>query len=315
LPTSKDTLTKAYMGNPVIFADAFNFFLYDGRQVIQPENLREMDTASMALPYGEDGIEVPVQRFRDLLKSCTIMEDGRAAYLLLGIENQSDIHYAMPVRNMLYDSLQYAAQVQRIARHHRKERDGDAVNSGEFLSGFYRKDRLRPVVTLVICFSADSWDAPMSLHEMLSEDASELLRYIPDYRINLIAPARLEGKEHDKFHSELREVLLYLKHSNDKKELQALLYTEARFKKMSRDGANLLNVLAGMHLAYPQGEEEIDMCKAIDEMISDAVSDTKDRILSESIRNLMHSMGWTAQQAMDALKIPASEQKIYLSQI
>ena len=30
-----------------------------------------------------------------------------------------------------------------------------------------------------------------------------------------------------------------------------------------------------------------------------------------SIRNLMETVGWTAQQAMDALKIPASEQEKY----
>ena len=31
----------------------------------------------------------------------------------------------------------------------------------------------------------------------------------------------------------------------------------------------------------------------------------------KSIQNLMDTVGWTAQQAMDALKIPASEQKRY----
>ena len=34
-----------------------------------------------------------------------------------------------------------------------------------------------------------------------------------------------------------------------------------------------------------------------------------------SIRNLMDSLHWTAQQAMDALKIPASEQERYLPQL
>ena len=36
----KDTVTKDYMNDPRIFADAFNFFLYNGRQVILPERIR-----------------------------------------------------------------------------------------------------------------------------------------------------------------------------------------------------------------------------------------------------------------------------------
>ena len=50
-------------------------------------------------------------------------------YLLLGIESQSEVHYAMPVRNMVYDALQYAAQVEEAARSHREARK--AGDSGE----------------------------------------------------------------------------------------------------------------------------------------------------------------------------------------
>ena len=51
----KDTLTKKYMERPDVFADAFNFLIYDGRQVIRPEELRDMDTTAIALPFGLDG--------------------------------------------------------------------------------------------------------------------------------------------------------------------------------------------------------------------------------------------------------------------
>lgn len=52
------------------------------------------------------------------------MQNKEATYLLLGIENQTDIHYAMPVRNMIYDSLQYGKQVMEIAAEHRKRKTG-----------------------------------------------------------------------------------------------------------------------------------------------------------------------------------------------
>lgn len=70
---------------------------------------------------GEDA----VQKYRDILKSAVIKQDDVAAYILLGLENQSDIHYAMPVRNNIYDALQYGKQVPDISARHRK-RDGSS---------------------------------------------------------------------------------------------------------------------------------------------------------------------------------------------
>ena len=40
-----DIVTKEYMREPHVFADAFNFLLYDGRHVIKPSELKELDTA------------------------------------------------------------------------------------------------------------------------------------------------------------------------------------------------------------------------------------------------------------------------------
>lgn len=39
-----DTVTKAYMRKNNIFADAFNYLIYDGKPVVNPEQLRELDT-------------------------------------------------------------------------------------------------------------------------------------------------------------------------------------------------------------------------------------------------------------------------------
>ncbi len=105
---AKDAVTKEYMRDAKVFADAFNFLLYKGRPVIDPDRLHAMDPVEIVLPYGEDGAVVPVQRYRDNLKYLTAMEDGKAAYLVLGMEAQSDVSYAMPVRDMLYDAMQYA---------------------------------------------------------------------------------------------------------------------------------------------------------------------------------------------------------------
>ena len=94
-----DIITKEYMENPVVFADAFNQFLYHGEQKIDPALLTELDTTGIVVPYGASGASVPEQKYRDVLKLLYAMTDGRTAYCVMGIENQAEIHYALPVRN------------------------------------------------------------------------------------------------------------------------------------------------------------------------------------------------------------------------
>lgn len=68
----------------------------------------------------------------------------------------------MPVRNIIYDALQYGKQVSEVAKKHKNQGDRKGHNKGEYLSGFYKEDRIRPVVTLVVHFGADEWDGPVS---------------------------------------------------------------------------------------------------------------------------------------------------------
>ena len=100
----KDIITKEYMEDTVVFADVFNHMIYQGEKVIDPKNLKELDTASVVIPYGADGAEVPYQKYRDVFKILCAMEDENAVYLLLGVENQSNVHYAMPVKKYTVNS-------------------------------------------------------------------------------------------------------------------------------------------------------------------------------------------------------------------
>ena len=88
-----DTESKKYLSIDRIFADAFNFLIYDGEQVIKPENLRPVDTTEVAVPYG-NGARVPIQKYRDILKIWAAMEDDNAVYVLLGEEAQANVHYS-----------------------------------------------------------------------------------------------------------------------------------------------------------------------------------------------------------------------------
>ena len=267
----KDTVTKEYMQDSEIFADAFNFLLYDGEQIIKPEQLRPLDTASIVLPYGESGQPVPIQKYRDVLKMVTAMEDGNAAYLLLGIENQSQIHYAMPVRNMLYDAIQYVAQVEDTAKSHRGG-DVKAETDAEFLSGFYRTDRLLPVITLTLYFGADEWTAPKDLHSMLAANEG-ILRFVDNYHLHLIVPADIADNDFKKFHTELSLALKYVKYSKNKKRLHQVIQEDEAYENVSRKTADMVNIVTGSDLHYHNGKEKVNMCLAIEEMRNDAKSE------------------------------------------
>ena len=80
----KDSLTKRFMSRPDVFADAFNCLIYEGRPVIKPEDLREMDTTAIAAPYLEQTAQggkpkASIQKYRDVMKEWVCMTDGRTS--------------------------------------------------------------------------------------------------------------------------------------------------------------------------------------------------------------------------------------------
>lgn len=261
--SSADAKTNAYMSDNAHFADVFNYFIYGGRQVICPENLQEMDRTALTMPFGSDGeASEEVQKFRDVLKTVAIKSDESATYLLMGIENQSHIHYAMPVRNMLYDAISYANQVEAFAKQHRKNK---VYGSGdEFLSGLHKGDKLRPVITLVIYWAPDKWDGAGSLHDMLDTENPEILKLIPDYRMNLLTPDSIDDFE--KFKTGLAEVFEFIKCSKDKDELIRAINANPGFQNLDRRSVELINALTDADIEIPHGEEMVNVCTAIKEM-------------------------------------------------
>lgn len=75
---------------------------------------------------------ISVQKWRDIFKNIHVKYTGKIYIFLVGMENQSDIHYAMPVKNMIYDALAYGKQVREVAKKHRREHDTETPD--EFLS-------------------------------------------------------------------------------------------------------------------------------------------------------------------------------------
>ena len=265
-----DIATKQYMSHRDVIADVFNFYIYDGRQVIKPEKLQKIDTAEVALPYGNDA-EIAVQKLRDNIMLWTMAMDDKAAYAVLGIENQDKIHYAMAVKNMLYDALQYAKQVEEAKRSYRNGLNKKRIklNSEEFLSGLKKADRLMPVITLVVYFGDKDWDGAKSIHEMLSVDDDELLSYVPNYKINLIEPAKISDEDYDKFKTDVGSVLQFIKHQSD--EDGSWIKGKTRFKHVEKEAVELINLITGSKITGEEKEEVVDMCRAWENSINNAM--------------------------------------------
>ena len=307
--SEKDAVSKKYMEDNATFADAFNFLMFDGEQIIRPETLKPLDTTAIAMPFGENSKASSVQKYRDVLKFMTAKTDDKTAYLILGIENQSEIHHAMPVRTMLYDAIQYTNQVEMTAKQHRKENRKPETHA-EFLSGFHSTDRLIPVVTLVIYFGAKQWNAPKSLHEMLTTNDEKILKFVPDYRLNLIAPAEIPDEDFSKFSTELSLAMKYIKYSNDKIRLKQLVQEDESYKSVSRRTADMVNVMTNSNLQYVKREERVDMCEAIRGMLEDSKIEglqTGIRTANEAVVRSMLKHGLTAEQIAEYTEISPEE--------
>ena len=270
-----DATAKSYLQDNGIFADAFNYILFHGEQRLKPELLQELDpvqtvrlTSASNLQGGrKNSRHNDNARSRDLLKKAIIRSDGTAYYVLhVGLEPQSWIDYAMPVRVGAYDFGEYERQVKQIERSHMRNGDLDLNDHHLFLSRFSKEDRLIPVITVVLYLGPDKWEGPMSIHEMMEGFDPELLKNVSDYKMNLITPEGMDREDLLLFQTSLREVMGYIKYSGDEQELKEYISDNSRLKHLDADAARLITAVTKTELSFQENVQEVNMCKAIDDM-------------------------------------------------
>ena len=189
----KDILLKDYF-TPDIFADAINAILYDGKSVVTPEKMRTIDIETQRVEEKDGDIKADV-RFRDLAK---IVEVDDAIYCLFAIEHQSVEDYTMPLRIMEYDVREYLRQV--------KSNKGVQV-------------QIKPIITIVMYWKADKWNQPVSVKDMFDKNTVRWLEdnglggYIQDYRMHLFEPCAAKEEKLEKFKTELKDVIAYVRYS------------------------------------------------------------------------------------------------------
>lgn len=174
-----DVLLKDFWRSNERFADLFNAVMFQGEEVLRAEELQEMDTDVSGIIQLKDQAESLV-RIRDVVKKMAFGVE----FVVFGIESQQNIHYAMPLRAMLYDGMGYLKEYQEITRSHKAEKA--VMSKEEFLSGMKKEDRLHPILTIVIYYSEEPWDGPLCLKDMMVEMPEEIRKIFSDYKMNLV---------------------------------------------------------------------------------------------------------------------------------
>ena len=116
---------------------------------------------------------------------------------------------------------------------------------------------------------------------MLSVQDPEILSMVPDYRINLFSPAEIKDEELDKLQSNLKEVMLFIKYSKDKRKLQELTSQSPGFRSLELKAARVIDSITGINLRFTETEGSVNMCQAVQEMCDDARAEGRQAGLAE----------------------------------
>lgn len=83
--------------------------------MVSEEDVQEMDSNVTGV-FGRLRNRFMVQKYRDCVRKI-VFDTG---FVIVGIENQDQVHYAMPVRIMLEDAAGYDRQLRHIRKRHRQ---------------------------------------------------------------------------------------------------------------------------------------------------------------------------------------------------
>ena len=297
-----------------VYADLMNGTIYKGQQKLTKDKLEWIPEESGIFYRDEKGRLQAVERRGDIR-----MRAGDEMFsLILATETENKVHYGMPVKNMLYEALEYTKQIQEMEKEHREK--GDWGEADEFLSGIHKEDKLLPVITTVLYIgNKEKWDGPKSLWEMFQipdEEVAQLREYLPDYRIHLIDINDINNPE--LFKTSLKPIFFMLRYKKDKEKLYRYIQdNKAEIQKMDNvekmAAYELLGEQRRVERLLIEGnekeEKEVpDMCEAIDDLIRDGEirGEERGRKISqlENVKSLIRNLKFTPVQAMDALNIP-----------
>lgn len=260
-----DIASKVYLSDPRRIADLINGSFFQGRKVIQWQDIEETN-GQLLLVEGEDDREYGIRHHDIICKAVYGMN-----FVIVGLENQNDIHYAMVVRYMEYIVKEYASQVRRLRAQHRQNRD---LTGAEYLSGISRYDRLHPVIILVVYYGEKKWDAAKELKDMLdwSGIPREWKYFAMDCRMNLLEVNEIQKL--DCFETDIKLVFGFLQRRSDGGAVKRFVEDNRQgFSHLAEEAYDMISSLSrtreleSVKSACRTREGAMNMCKAIEDLI------------------------------------------------
>ena len=239
----KDHALKIFFKRSENFAAIFNTFRPD-ISYIDEDNLSDYDTASQLSFKDKEGKNISREIVRDIIKKT----DGKVLSLY-GIENQSYIDYNMPARVFLYDAATTAQQAFKKKK----------------------KDKILPVISIVLYFGVEPWDGPKSVLEM-TDLPKELWDRYQDYRIQVVDIRRLSREDLDKLPGDLAYFFEFMQMIAKKEEFEDFIReTSGRISALREDTLLALNSFVGVDSEIEGG----DTMKGEFQKVLDYIGDKK----------------------------------------
>ena len=263
----KDVISKIYLGAADRIADLLNNELFEGVSAVAASDIIELDSEAASILKDEDNIVNVRVVAKDLVRKVRF----GIQVMLFAIEEQSDINYAMPLKVLNGDAALYDKQWKGIRREHKRKKD---LSGAEYLSGFGREDRLVPVLSVVLYFGEQEWDGPLCLKEMMDLSAfpEEVREKIADYPVHLIDVRRYPHAE--RFRTDLKLVFGFLQRASEPEELAEFIEENTKeFSSLTEDAYDMIASMSKTwelkELKKDIGQEDYNMCKAIDMMMQE----------------------------------------------
>lgn len=257
-----DIISKKLFKDKNVFVDLVNNTIFNGSKVIEAKSLTEQSPEVLLANVHFQDMK---NRYRDLLYQAEIKSDESATYIILGVENQTNVDYTMPIRVLWYDAMEYDRQRLEAVDCNAKSGKKNMTQS-EYLCGFYRSSFIKPVITIVVYFGQEQWDGPTHLHQMYPPNIPpQILQRANNWNINLVEPLKMTPEELDNYTSDLGAVFLFLKYSQDPDALTKAIKTDYRFNNLSDTAVDAINHFTKKKLTkVPSGKGGNTMCLALE---------------------------------------------------
>lgn len=255
----KDLVTNRCLTDNERYSDLINGIVFGGEQRLCSDALQEMDSRSVIGQWIYKYIYKGRQLYRDIIKKAAFGIN----FAVIGIENQSQVHYLMPLRVMAYDLAEYEKQASKMRKKIRRNKN---ITSAEFLSGFGKNNRLYPCITIVL-FYGKEWDGSKELHELINftDIPEELRKYVNNYKVHIVNVSELNAEV---FRTDLKQIFGFLRCANDNKKIKELTERDQAYQSLDEDAYDMIAEYADSTILKKIKKDHIEggrinMCKGL----------------------------------------------------